>query len=463
MIMKKVKIGLLPLYIELYDTALPALRKSVEGFAAEIAEKLKKEDLEVMPAPVCCVKDEFEKAVKSFENNGVDVIVTLHVAYSPSLESASVLCSTDLPVIVMDTTPDYVFDENSGADAVLHNHGIHGVQDLCNLLKRGGKAFEIFAGHYAESDICKKVADTARVLCAAKSLKNAKVGIIGKRFEGMGDFLADTAALNKLGIQIITANEKELEACAALVTEAEIKAEYQRDKAFCDMNGITFDDYAKTERVALTVRKWITDKNLDAFTMNFQSAGEMKGFETMPFAEAGKQMSNGTGYAGEGDALTAALVGSFTKYFKEVSFAEMFCPDWKGENVYLSHMGEMNLNIMENPHMILKDFPYAVAFNPTCIMGNMKAGKACYVNIAPNNEGYFDLILADGNMQQISDRKTAFYNSINGWFKPECRLEEFLEKFSRFGGTHHGMVVYGVGANVIAAYARALDMRCYII
>lgn len=102
-----------------------------------------------------------------FEKEDVDAIVTLHLAYSPSLESSEVLKRTKLPLIVLDTTPDYEFTPFTYADAMLYNHGIHGVQDMCNLLKRNGKAYQVFAGHTDHSDVLDRVAKSARAAMAA--------------------------------------------------------------------------------------------------------------------------------------------------------------------------------------------------------------------------------------------------------------------------------------------------------
>ena len=50
---------------------------------------------------------------------------------------------------------------------------------------------------------------------------------------------------------------------------------------------------------------------------------------TLPFLEASKAMARGIGYAGEGDVLTSALVGTLLSVYPETSFTEMFCPNWK--------------------------------------------------------------------------------------------------------------------------------------
>ena len=125
---------------------LKDIEEPLERFLGEVSKAIQQRGVQVNLAPVCRLKSEFSEAVSSFEANRVDVIVTLHLAYSPSLESAEVLSKTDLPVIVLDTTPDVSFGPEDEPEALMYNHGIHGVQDMCNLLIRNGKSFEIEVG-----------------------------------------------------------------------------------------------------------------------------------------------------------------------------------------------------------------------------------------------------------------------------------------------------------------------------
>ena len=141
--------------------------------------KLQNEGLEVLEAPVCRRADEFLQAIHSFEEAGADAIVTLHLAYSPSLESEKALTATKRPLIVLDTTPDYTYDQHTDLGALMFNHGIHGVQDMCNFLIRNGKEFRIFAGHMEHSDVLHRVAAAARAAMAANAMRHARVGVGG--------------------------------------------------------------------------------------------------------------------------------------------------------------------------------------------------------------------------------------------------------------------------------------------
>ena len=181
------KIGLLPLYIALYDETSPQVRPRLEAFYERIAKAFEERDIEVVRTEdFCRLKPEFEKAVATFEDKKVDAIVTLHMAYSPSLESIEALAGTKLPIVVLDTTETLEFTQNQDQGEVMFNHGIHGVMDMCSMLKRYGKPFAIAAGHYKESDCIDEVCGYVRAAVAAKALSHAKVGLVGGAFEGMG-------------------------------------------------------------------------------------------------------------------------------------------------------------------------------------------------------------------------------------------------------------------------------------
>ena len=102
-------VGLLPLYMDLFDDALPELRARVSRFVTTIMQELGKRGAEVLPAPLCARRAAIREAVAGFEKAGAGALVTLHVTYSPSLEAAPELARTGLPLIVLDTTPRFDF------------------------------------------------------------------------------------------------------------------------------------------------------------------------------------------------------------------------------------------------------------------------------------------------------------------------------------------------------------------
>jgi hypothetical protein len=166
-------------------------------------------------------------------------------------------------------------------------------------------------------------------------------------------------------------------------------------------------------------------------------------------------MSHGIGYAGEGDVLTAAFVASLAKVFPETTFSEMFCPDWKGNKVFLSHMGELNVDVINGkPELLEKEFPFFKADSPALAQGCMKPGPAALVNLAPGPQESFTMIVCFGDVRAPRKNKIG---GISGWFEPDIPLEDMLSEYSCHGGTHHLALVYNPDYNILSRYAEIMD------
>jgi L-arabinose isomerase len=451
--MKQIKIGLLPLYIKLYDDC-GSDRTYTQAFYNRMAGLLKNQGFEVIKNDYCRIKEEFKAAVTKFENEGADVIVTLHMAYSPSLESIDALCGTDLPIVVLDSTEAYGLNYLQSPNPISNNHGIHGVMDMCNLLKQRGKPYAIAAGHTSNSNVIKKTCDFIKAAYAAKSLNGSKVGAFGTSFDGMGDFLISKEdAKNIFGIEIVSFSDDDMNALAKKVTDKEIadeKAAYEKDF----VNNLACGDAEvldKAIKAALAVRKGVEEKGLDAFSVNFLDITK-KNLDSMPFVEACKAMARGIGYAGEGDVLTASFVGALLKAFKETSFIEIFCPDWKKDKLLISHMGEMNYAVANaKPVLIRSPFIYTDATDAVKAVAEFKTGAAVFGNVYKDEDGKYKLLLSEIEMVE---GEPGFESSIRGWFKANKPINEFLEELSEYGAIHHSFMVYGVDIKALEYFGK---------
>jgi L-arabinose isomerase len=441
--MRRTKIGLLPLYLKLYDDLDDGTRRiKVEEFPRTIAAELAKRGLDVVSAPVCRIEKEFAAAVRKLESEKVDALVTLHLAYSPSLESSGVLARTKLPLIVLDTTPTFSYAPEQDPDELMYNHGIHGVQDMCNLLLRNGKPFLIEAGHWQHSNVLDRVAGLAAPARMAAAMRRGKVGILGTAFKGMGDFYVPAAKIRTtIGAAVKSLDRETIKKLMTGVKQKEVDAEVAADAGRFENDGASAEAHARSVRLGLAIRRWIEKEGLTAITFNFLDMAKKNGYVTAPFLEMSKSMERGIGYAGEGDTLTALLVGALAAGFPDTSFTEMFCPDWEHNTLFLSHMGEVNPRLLEGrPRLREMEYHYTATGNPAFIVGRFRAGDIVLVDLAPTATGY-RLIVAPASMLGVPgvDRMK---DSVRGWFTPPLPVADFLAEYSRLGGTHHLAVTY---------------------
>jgi len=528
--MNKPKIGLLPLYVKFYDEVLPDLAAQVEPFVGRVQSALADGGLEVLVAPISRTRPDFASAVERFEAAGVDAIVTLHLAYSPSLESAAVLAKTALPVIMLDTTPDRDFGRDVDPMRLLYNHGVHGLQDLASVLRRFGKPYQVVAGHLEDSDVIQRCvsavrmtrtgefatsipapsaaiqipalgksaarahsrrngnaalaaalepagtialleadapSDNARLAAAgncaaraAESLRSMRVLRIGGVFPGMGDFAVCDKLLQKtFGIAVENIEPGDLAAAVNAINDKTVATEMAANQKLfrveCDS-----EVHARSVRVGLGLREFLKRGEFGAFSLNFLAFKDSTGLvNTVPFLECCQAMARGLGYAGEGDVLTAALVGALLQGFGATTFTEIFCADWAGNSLFLSHMGEINCaETAAKPLLYEKEFPFTPAQNPATLACAPKPGPGTYVNISPGPNDTFRLItapvevLADGTHPGLKQW-------VRGWIRPQIPLPRFLEEFSHLGGTHHAALMFGDHTAALAEFAALLKIE----
>jgi len=449
------RVGLLPLYLQLYDKTDPGRRRQFEPFLETIRDGFEHYGIAVTRADICCVEPEFKRAVGAMEAAGVDLIVAVHLAYSPSLESVGALCRTDRPLLLLDTTMDYEFGQDVDPARISFDHGIHGVQDLASVLRRRKRHYEIVAGHVAKSAILRRAAGIARAARAARRFRGARVLRVGESFRGMGDFAVAPEELEEtFGIELETLDIDTLAGEVAQVASSAVEEEMARDR---EQFRVEADEsvHERTTRVCLGVRRILEQRECTAFSMNFLAFDRTHGpVNTVPFLEASKGMGRGLGYAGEGDVLTACLVGALNAGFGSTTFTEIFCPDWKGDSLFLSHMGEINPLIANaKPRLIEMDFPYTNALNPAIITAGFAPGRGTIVNLAPGPDDTFSLVTAD--VEVLEDAvNPRMRDSIRAWIRPQTLpIARVLEGDSYWGGTHHSALVYGLPTEALAAFA----------
>ncbi len=455
------KIGFLPLYIKLYDD-IGSDRTYLEEVYGIMADMFKEKGVEVITSNFCRIKPEFDAAIAAFEAENVDAIVTWHAAYSPSLESLESLTKTKLPIVVLDTTPTLEFSPKQDPSHIGANHGIHGVMDMCSMLKQRGKAYAIAAGHYTESNVIDRACSFVRSAIAAKALSTMKVGLVGGGFHGMGDFaVAPEELKERFGITVETIAPEILEKANQAVSAEAVAAEIALDKSrFTFGDDVVDEEYEAFMKSCLALRAHIEKEQYTAFSVNFLN---VEGLGTMPFVECCKAMERGLGYAGEGDALTAAFTGAFLKVYPETSFVEIFCPDWNNNMVFLSHMGEMNYRIADGTPVIHRtNSSYVKGNMPYAGYSKMKAGKGVYVNVSREKDDY-QLLLSSCEMLPAGDDN--FTRAMRGWMKPEKAesTAEFLETLSQNGATHHSTFVYGATVEELAFFGKLLSMKTLIV
>ena len=447
------RVGLLPLILELYDQRLPELRKKQQELVRAVADAFSS-FAAVQHVDICAREAQVRQAIADFESAGLDAVVVLFTAYAPSLIAADALAGSDLPVVIFNTQISYELDRSNLREELLRNHGMHGVQDLANLLLRRGKNYHIVTGHFSRKEVLAQMEACLRACALRRSLKGAAVGVIGSPFEGMGDFQFEPEELRAVfGTRVETIYQEEIAAAMDEVRSSAIQEAIARDRQqFVVDPGLSDELLGLSEALSAAVFDKLQAGGYCAWSMNFLDVGGDGILPTVPFLAASRSLEQGYGYAGEGDALSALSVFMAQQLCPPASFTEMFCMDPKNGGVLLSHMGEANYGMAAGKvHLVRKDFAFGGCEDPAVPVFSFRPGEATLINLIPAAGGGFRLITAGIQMQKWEVDLPL--QSPQGYFKPNKDLSQFLTEYSMWGGSHHLAVSYGDSAGKIAKLA----------
>ncbi len=447
------RVGLLPLILELYDQRAPELRQKQQQLVHAVKDALSS-FAEVQQVDICARQAQVRQAVAEFESAGLDAIVVLFTAYAPSLIAADALAGSGLPVVIFNTQISYELDRSNLREELMRNHGMHGVQDLANLLLRRGKTYQIVTGHFSRKEVLSQMEDCLRACVLKRCLKGAVVGVIGSPFEGMGDFCFEPEELRAVfGTRVETIYQEEIAAAMD-----EVPASLVRQAILSDREHFVVDPQLSEELLGLSealsaaVFDRLQGGGYCAWSMNFLDVGGGGILPTVPFLAASRSLMQGYGYAGEGDALSALSVFMVQQLCPPASFTEMFCMDPKHGGVLLSHMGEANCALAAGKvHLVRKDFAFGDCQDPAVPVFSFRPGEATLVNLIAAPGGGFRLITA--GIQMLEWEANLQLQSPQGYFRPNKELSEFLTEYSMSGGSHHLALAYGDCASKVAALA----------
>ncbi len=451
-----VKAGFLPLYLKLYEDISPGGYEQYTPFIEEITSLIESSGISVVNPGVTFDTAHIKRAQALFEKEGISFIILLHLSYSPSLLVADFLQELKVPILLVDTTLTPSFN-NMDSEYLIRNHGIHGVMDLTSVMKSRGVDFLVMAGHRTEEIFQEKLKRTLTAIKGAVLYKNQNIGITGKPFIGMGDFSVDFDELHKqFGITVKDIPLSRIIEEEKSVIDGDIDTGIEEDKKFWDVSGVAVEVHREAVRTSLALKKIMADQGLTGYTMNFQY---ITGDIPTPFYACSQLMSEGYGYGGEGDVLTATLGFPLNQISSAAKFDEFFCADWMNDLILMSHMGESDRRFVKSgssPSLAVRD-GFVNPKESAIYRFQAEPGEVTFVNLCPAGRGHYRMVagLLDIVDSHVFDHIKAPHYMVN----TRIPVDEFLERYAEAGGGHHLYIARGNILNEIRIFAGLLGFE----
>jgi len=444
---------------DLYRRKFPKLpAKFAEFWEKAISEIIG--DVCELSFSMALTEEEFSKSIKKAEKNDSDLLAVLPVAYAPSaIAKKLVKCRTLFALI--SSSSDQELPYSMDGNHLLANQGMHGVIDLANVLWRSGISFPLICGHPNQESFRRKLIQLVKCARAAKVFKSGKAGKIGDSFEGMLDLSFDEKNKSRsLGFETIKVSPSSIVEKAKSATSREIQKFIKSlNSTFQVSKDFTEDELDASARMSIAIQSAVKEDGLDAIAMNFVALVE-KDAPTMPFLGASILLSQGIGYAGESDVLSAMLSASLAKISPQATFTELYSPDYGRNELLLSHMGECNFSMAGPGSVLLKPKPFlwGKCLRPAVPVFQMEEGKAIMASISQTpDEESFQILCFECEIVKAPDHPnlTVPYTRI----RTSGEVPDFLKEYSRKGGTHHLALAKGISVDDINTMTELLGIE----
>jgi L-arabinose isomerase len=456
------RVGLLALTLELYEELAPDLRAGREQWVRRCVLPALADAADVQFEGAVYRTEDIRSQVARFEAEGVDALLILCLTYSPSQVALPALVRTKLPIVIWNTQELAAVDEAFDTARMIDNHGVHGTQDLANVLLRAGVQFEYVTSLVDDAEAIVALGDFFAAAAAVAALRSVRVGLLGYAFPGMGDFAADTTHLAAtLGCQWRLLALEDYLRRAAACEEGQVRAVVEEYRRLYDLaSDLTPEDLDVTARAELALRAMVAEERLAAFSYQFMAFGQDERSQTLPFVAASRLMAEGVGFAGEGDVVGAIGTWLLDRLQCPATFSEIFTIDFAGQALLMSHMGEANVA------MTRRDRRVRLVARRQPITPTRGRQLALVQGIEPGPATLCALSQGPGQRWRLIASRVAVedYGPLEGMEVPHFKVRPgggdvraWLTAYGKLGGPHHHALCFGDATARIRAAAGLLD------
>ncbi|MBO0809355.1 MAG: arabinose isomerase, partial [Actinobacteria bacterium] len=397
---RKPRIGILGIMQDLYDDMIPGIAQRQEGYAAEIAASLAGAG-EFIPSKAIKYREDAERAMREFEQSGLDGVLVVMLTYGPAMRVARLLSESRLPVCLANIQPEPNITPAWDMADMTYNQGIHGAQDTANAMVRAGRRFSVLTDDWRSESFRADVGRWARAAAAVTAWRRLKVALFGYAMNDMGDIRVDESALVRtLGPEILAVAPGDLYRGMEQVTGADIAEVIAfEDERFEIDPRLSTEERTDHARMQVAIERILIDGGFGAYTAHFDAIGEDGRFRRLPLAAASTLMAKGYGYAAEGDVLTSCLVAAGHTLIGQAHFTEMYAMDFPSDSVLMSHMGEGNWQVArtDRPVRLIKR-PLGIGRldDPPTFLFQYQPGPATLATLVSLEGQRFRLVVAEG-------------------------------------------------------------------
>jgi L-arabinose isomerase len=450
------RVGVLLPVADLYHRLWSDIDYALQRLAVGVAERLRGAGLDVLCSSAVSTAQQVTAACADFDKNRVDLILVALAPYCPSGVLSPALVQSRIPVLLWPMQSMLRLEpQEYDAEAIKLNHGVHAVQDLANVLGKAAKPFGVIHGHHEQPEFLSRLKPWVQAGRIVRSMQNANPVQVGGHFEHMLDLqVGGDEFIRRMGVVPEVVSTAEFAELMAGVADEQIVEPLERYRRTFEMGSdVGALLQAKTARGEVALRGLLEHVDSHACGLNFLELCNDAGVADGLHVAASLLMSEGFGYAGEGDWVTAMLVRGMQQGFGVASFSEIFTIGYDDNRLILKHWGEGNFAMARaKPRLLASKFTDRSTADFAIVDFEFEPGPVTLVNLNSTAEGKGQLVSISGT---ITEDHLPKIDGPRAVFKPDrAGVSELLTEYAYAGGSHHMALVRGAPVDVLEKVCR---------
>jgi len=398
-----------------------------------------------------------------FAREDLDLLFCYAGTYATSTQVLPVVQRAGVPVVLLNLQPVAAMDyEAADTTDCLANAGVCPVPELAGVFARAGIDYGLVTGTvYDDERAWSEIAGWCLAARAARSVRRARLGLLGHTYPGMIDMSTDVGVVHaQLGAHVEILEMNDLEDRAAAAPDEAIESTIARAReTFAPVGNISLESWHIGARVAVGLERLVSDFDLQGLAYYYRG-GPGSGTERIASNMIlGNTLLTAAGIpaAGEGDLKTAIAMKIMHELGSGGSFCEFASMDLREDFFLLGHDGPAHLALSDGkvPIRELAVF-HGKAGGGLSVEMRAAIGPVTILGLTQGVDGRLKLIAAEG--ENLPGPVPRVGNSLNR-VRFGLDVPAFIDAWCALGPTHHVAMALGHRLGDIRKVARLLKLN----
>lgn len=471
----KPRIGVFNVGFHRYWPQFPGLKEKLDELRVVFENRVAALGAVVVSAGLVDTVEAGRNAGDFFAAQGVDLILCDVTTYVQSAFVVPVAQRSRLPMVLVGLQPTPGMDTSKASmfDQLLHDN-CTAMPEIAYALRRSGiKTRAIFGLLDGDARAWRQIEDWVLAAKVLRSLRNARIGLLGHPFEGMLDMNADpTAFTSAFGMHVEMVEMCDFKKSVDAVSAAD--AQHMKAKIrdfFCfpepgsdPIAGPVSDKSLDwSARVAVGLERLAKDLGLDGIAHYYRGVGGNEEERLISGIIVGASLLTGRGIpvAGEGDLKNCVAMLMMDRLGAGGSFCELHPANLAEDFVFIGHDGPGHIGISnEKPALRGLSLYHGKFGNGVSVEFKVKHGPVTIAGLTLGDKSVFKLVVAEGESCEGSIPCTGNTNT-RARFRPDTAT--FIERWTEAGPTHHFALGVGRQINRLRNVAELTGMEVEVV